>query len=66
MGEIDSRRIREGKIQSEIQRKRPTGLNGHLSMRLYTDFLSDVLILVYQQSNHRINGNQPGYRKAAS
>ena len=42
--------------------KRPTGLNGHLSIR----DLSEGLIFVYQQSNHRINENQPWYRKAAS
>ena len=34
--------------------------------RLYTDFLSEGLILVYQQPHHRINENQRWYRKAAS
>ena len=34
--------------------------------RLYTDFLSEVLIFVYQQPHHRINENQRWYRKAAS
>ena len=48
--------------------KRPTGLNGHLSIRDYTDFLSEGLIFVYQQPHHtcRINENQWWYRKAAS
>ena len=37
--------------------KRPTGLNVHLSirLRLYTDFMSEGLIFVYQQPHHRIN-----------
>ena len=34
--------------------------------RLYTDFLSEGLIFVYQQPHHRINENQRWYRKAAS
>ena len=43
------------------------GLNGHLSIRdIYTDFLSEGLIFVYQQPNHGINENQLWYRKAAS
>ena len=47
--------------------KRPTGHNGHLRyQRLYTDFLSEGLIFVYQQPHHRINENQWWYRKAAS
>ena len=46
--------------------KRPTGLNGHLSIRLYTDFLSEGFIFVYQHPHHRINENQRWYRKAAS
>ena len=47
-----------------IQNKRPTGLNGHLSIRDFT--LSKGLIFVYQQPHHRINENQLWYRKAAS
>ena len=43
--------------------KRPTGLTGHLSIR---DFLSEVLIFVYQQPNQRINENQQINRQAAS
>ena len=34
--------------------------------RLYTDFLSEGLIFVHQQPNHRIYENQPWYGKAAS
>ena len=33
--------------------------------RLYTDFLSEGFIFVYQQPHHRINENQRWYRKAA-
>ena len=35
--------------------KRPKGLNGHLILRLYTDLLSEGLILAYQQVRPRIN-----------
>ena len=48
--------------------KRPTDLNGHLSIRDITLTLSEGLIFVYQQpGHHRINENQPRYmyRKAA-
>ena len=38
--------------------KRPTGFNSHLSMRLYTDFLSEGLIFANQQDNHRIDKNK--------
>ena len=46
--------------------KRPTGLNGHLSIRDFTLVLSEGLIFVYQQPHHRINENKLWYRKAAS
>ena len=43
--------------------KSPAGLNGQLGIG---DFLSEGLVFVYQQRQHRINENQPCYRKAAS
>ena len=45
--------------------KRPTGLRGHLSYRLYTDFLSEELTFAYQQPHHRINTNQQWPKEAA-
>ena len=43
-----------------ILNKRPTGLNGTPSEYkiLYTDFLSEWLIFIYQQPHHRINKHQ--------
>ena len=37
----------------------------HEYQRLYTDFLSEVLIFAYQLPHHRINENQQWHRKAA-
>ena len=45
--------------------KRPTGLNGHLSIRDCTDFLSEELIFAYQQPHHRIYKNQQWHKKTA-
>ena len=45
--------------------KRPTGLNGHLSIRDSTDFLSEGLIFAYQHPHHRISKNQRLHRKTA-
>ena len=36
--------------------KKPKGLNGHLSIRDCTDFLSEGFIFAYQQPHHRFNG----------
>ena len=44
-------------------KKRPTGLNGHLSIRDFTLTSCQKLICVYQQPNHRINENQNGIGK---
>ena len=44
--------------------KRPTGLNGHLSIT-DTDFLSEGFILAYQQTYHRTNKNQQWQGKTA-
>ena len=47
--------------------KRPTGLNGHLSIRDFTlTSCQRGSYLYYQQDHHRINENQRWYRKAAS
>ena len=50
------------KTKKDIENKRPTHLNGHLSTR---DVLSKGLIFVYQHNHHRIHENQWWYRKAA-
>ena len=42
---------------SNVFKQKHKGLSGHPSIRDYTDFLSEVLILAYQQPNHRINQN---------
>ena len=39
-------------------KKQDTDLNGHLSIRDCTDFLSEGLIFAYLQPHHRINKNQ--------
>ena len=46
------------------QNKRPTGLNGHPSIR-DSDFLSEGLIFAYQLPHNRIYENQQWHRKAA-
>ena len=35
--------------------KRPTSLNGHLSVRGCNDFFSEELIFAYQQPHHKID-----------
>ena len=40
------------------------GLNGQLIIRLYTDFLSEGLIIAYQHAHQRIYKNQQWHRKA--
>ena len=53
-------RIRMSSSSHVSNNKRPTGLNGHLSIRdsIFIDFLSEGLIFAYQQPNHRINKDQ--------
>ena len=45
--------------------KRSTGLNGHLSIRDCTDFLSEELMFAYQQPHRRIYKNQQWHKKTA-
>ena len=47
------------------QTRGPLPLRSPEYQRLYTDFLSEGLIFIYQKPHHRINENQPWYRKAA-
>ena len=64
-----------GKFQSDklairgFKKKNQEGHRPYRSpeyQRLYTDFLSEGPIFVYQQPHHSINENQPWYSKAVS